>query len=128
VRVISTFLDESFLSGSSTARTNGLEADAVVEDLAALGEEEVFEQVHEGADLFFGALPVLFAERIDREGFDPEATAGANDATHRRRAFFVASAAGETALLGPTAVAVHDDADVARESSELDGRGHGVLD
>jgi hypothetical protein len=97
-----------------------VQTDAVVEELVALREQELAQEQHERVDLVLGPGPVLLAERIQREGADAEAARGADRTTHGVGPFAVPLPAREPALLGPAAVAIHDDADVAGEVSGFD--------
>jgi len=96
------------------------EADVVLEDLAALRDQELAEQAHEGVDLTGGPRPVLLAEGVERQRFDPEPPAHPDNTPHRVAAGLVPGLARFAARLGPAAVAVHDDADVAGEVPGFD--------
>ena len=96
--------------------THRAEPDIVLEQLFALGDEEVTEQLHEGLHLGRRTVPVLRAERVERQRVDPEPTAGPDDASHRLRAALVADRTTLTKRRGPPAVAIHDDGDVARKT------------
>ncbi len=97
-----------------------VQADPVVEELLFLGEEKLAQKHHEGVDLFVRPSPVLLAEGVERERLQPEAPRRADDAPDRGRSFLVPSNAREPAVLRPTAVAVHDDADVRGEIASFD--------
>ena len=94
---------------------DGVEPDAVVEDLAALAFEVVAEQIHETAHFFRGAIPGLRGEGVERERGQAELAGGAGDRANAVRALAVAFEPGKGAHLRPASVAVHDDADVARQ-------------
>jgi hypothetical protein len=96
---------------------DGAEADAVLHDLGALRLEEVVEQLPQRADLRGRAGPVLRAEGVQRERLEADSPALARHRAHRLRSLAVASDARERPRLGPAAVAVHDDRDVARQRS-----------
>ena len=81
--------------------------------------QELAEQAHQRVDLALGARPVLLAEGVERERLDAEPAADADDAPHRGAPGLVPGLARLAARLGPAAVAVHDDADVARAGSGL---------
>jgi hypothetical protein len=106
--------------GQAPEVADGVEADAVVEDLAALREQEVAQQQHERVDLVLWTGPVLFTERVEGQGPQAQATCGTHDAAHGRGAFAMTLGAGLTAKLGPAAVAIHDDADVPGKIAGFD--------
>ena len=72
---------------------DGVEADAVVEDLVALVQEEVAQEQHQRVDLVFGARPVLLAERVERERAQAEAARDAHGAPDGGGPFAVPGAA-----------------------------------
>ena len=76
----------------------------------------------ERADLVLRARPVLGAEGVERERRDPDAARGARHGAYGLGALAVARHAGEAARLGPAAVPVHDDGDVARQGPRLHAR------
>ena len=84
--------------------------------------EEGLEQRHQAGHFVFWAHPVFGAEGVDGEIFDAVVAAGAQDGAQGIRAGAVPEEARPSALLGPAAVAVHDDGDVARDAGDL-GRG-----
>ncbi len=94
---------------------DGVQPDAVVHDLGALAVEVVAEQVHQAAHLVRRPVPVLGREGVQGEGRQPELARRARHVAHRVGTPPVALQAGETPLLRPAAVPVHDDADVAGE-------------
>jgi hypothetical protein len=57
--------------GRRSRCADGAEADAVLEDLVALGDEKLFEEGHEGVDLVVGPAPVLFGEGVEGELLHP---------------------------------------------------------
>src|SRR3546814_17672510 len=66
------------------------------------------------SDLLLGPLPVFGTEGVERHRLDTEVARRAHDGAHRLDAGLVAGDARKQALLGPAAVAVHDDSDMAR--------------
>ena len=78
------------------------------------------EELHEEFDFGFGAAPVFDGEGVEGEGFDAQAGAGFDGCAGGIRAGAVTGDAREMALLGPAAVAVHDDGDVAGEAGEIE--------
>jgi hypothetical protein len=70
--------------------------------------------MHEGIHFGSGPFPVLYAERIQRQGFDAEIDAVQGDSLDRSCAPAVSLDARQRSLLRPAAVAVHDDGQMAR--------------
>ena len=62
-------------------------------------------------DLILGPLPVLAAERIERQTVDPQRFDRAVQLAHRFHAAPMAESARQAAPLRPAAIAVHDDGD-----------------
>jgi hypothetical protein len=67
-----------------------------------------------------GAAPVLNGEGVEREGLDMEARTGFDGDPGGMRASAMSGNAWEMALLGPTAVPVHDDRDVPGQAGEIE--------
>jgi len=78
------------------------------------------EELHEEFDFGFGAAPVFDGEGVEGERFDVQARAGLDGGARGLRAGGVAGDARKMTLLGPAAVAVHDDGDVARQAREVE--------
>ena len=57
---------------------DGVQADAVVEELVALREQELAQEQHQRVDLVLRPGPVLLAERVERERAEAEAARGAD--------------------------------------------------
>ena len=72
-------------------------------------DEELREEAHQQADLLLRAPPVLGRERVEGQLLDPQPRALAGHGAHRLGADLVSVEARLAALLGPAAVAVHDD-------------------
>ena len=89
-----------------------VESDALADHFIALLVEEIFQQKHEGVDLEGGAFPVLRGKGVERQILNAGVEAGLDAALDGFRARLVACDARETALLGPTAVAVHNNGDM----------------
>jgi len=53
--------------GQAVGPADAREANPVIEDLAPLGDQELAQELHEGFDLEARTLPVLLAERVERE-------------------------------------------------------------
>ena len=82
---------------------------------------EIFaKELHEKFDLRFGAAPVFHGEGVEGERLDVEARAGFDGHASGLRAGSVTCDAGKMAFLGPAAVAVHDDGDVAGQPAEVE--------
>jgi len=107
--------------GQALDITDRVEPDRVVEDLRALADQVIAEQLHQPGDLVDRALPVLRRERVQRQRLDPELARRARDVADRVRPEPVALDARQPAPLGPATVAIHDDADVTRQSARLGG-------
>ena len=78
------------------------------------------EKLHEEFDFGFGAAPVFDGEGVEGERFDVEAGASFDGGAGGLRSGAVSGDAGEMALLGPAAVAVHDDGDMAGKAGEIE--------
>ena len=99
---------------------DGVEPDGVLHDLCALRLEVLGEELHERPHLLLGPRPVLRAEGVEGEGLEPDAARLARHRPDRLRALAVSRDAGQAARLGPAAVAVHDDGDVAWQGPRAD--------
>jgi hypothetical protein len=103
---------------------DGAQADLVVHELGALRHQVLDEQLHEGGHLVLGALPVLLAEGVEREGLHPGAAALTDDVPHRVAALVVPCGSHAPPARCPAPVPIHDDGDVMGRCVE---RGcHGV--
>ena len=67
------------------------------------------QQLHNAAHFFLAALPVLGGESIDRQILDAQGAAVIGDLAEGLTAGSVTGGAGQAAILGPAAIAVHDD-------------------
>ena len=72
-------------------------------------------EVHQGVDFRLGPLPVLDAERVQRQRLHAEIDAALGDGFRRLGPLAVSFVAGQILALRPAAVAIHDDGDVARQ-------------
>jgi hypothetical protein len=82
---------------------------------------EIFaEKLHQEIGFGFGAAPVFYGEGVEGEGFDFEAGAGFDGGAGAFGARAVTGEARQEAALGPAAVAVHDDSDVAWETRDIE--------
>ena len=84
--------------------------------LVATPADDVAVEAHEEADLLGGALPVLRREGVKAEPLDPEFDCATDDVDNHRLAHLVALSAGQSALSGPAAIAVHHDGDMDRQA------------
>src|SRR5690606_9486931 len=97
------------------------DAHAAPVQLVDFAVERVDEKLHQRADFLLGPAPVLAREREQGECADPGVQAEIDAQVDRARAGAMADDARPVALLRPAAVAVHDDGQVARDST---GGGH----
>src|SRR5438045_7137831 len=89
-----------------------LEPNIFLHQLRSLLFQKLFQQTHQSEDFASGTLPVLSRERVKCEVFDFQFTAAFHALANRLGACFVALDARQTARLGPTAVAIHNDYNV----------------
>src|SRR5262249_48774599 len=89
--------------------------------------ERVSLEVHQVADLAGRPLPVLGGEREHRQVLQASFERSLDDVEQRLLAAVVALRPRQAALLGPAAVAVHDDGDVSghRRAVEVSQEAHG---
>ncbi len=88
-------------------------ADVVVVHALDVADEVALEELHEEADLGFGAAQVVFErEGVEREPGQVDAGGRFNDVLDGLGALLVAEKALECTFAGPAAIAVHDDGDV----------------
>ena len=86
------------------------------------------EQLHQQADLFRRAAPVLGTEGEQRQVFDAALETGAHHLAHRLDTPVMPGDARHKALLRPAPVAVHDDRDMARHAPPRRGTARVELD
>ena len=113
------------MSFCTAGRKIGGAAEKAHADIVALDERhflaEIFaKELHEEIGFGFGAAPVFHGESVERERFDVQAGAGFDGGAGRFGAVAVSGDARQVAALGPAAVAVHDDGDVARKAREVE--------
>ena len=94
--------------------SDGLEADIFLEQLWRFFLQEFFEQMHQSKDLGLGALPILGGECVESEVFDLQIATALDTFAHSFGAFLMTFDAREAARLCPSAIAIHDDGDMAR--------------
>jgi len=88
-------------------------ADVVVVHALDVADEVVFEELHEEADLGFGAAEiVLKGEGVEGKEGKIDAGGGFDYELNRLRSLLMSKEALESPLAGPATVAVHDDGDV----------------
>jgi hypothetical protein len=91
-------------------------ADVVVVHALDVADEVAFEELHEEADLGFGAAEVVFKrESVEGEPREVDAGGGFYDILDRLGSLLMAKEAFEGTFAGPAAVAVHNDGDVLRD-------------
>ena len=108
------------------ASTDPPHPDAPLVQLVAAPSDHVAVEAHEEADLVRGAPPVLGRERVRRQVGHADLDRPGHDVEQRGLAGLVALRPGQSAGVGPTAVAVHDDGHVLREELGRDRRGSGT--
>lgn len=99
---------------------------AQIVELVAATVDHVAIEAHQPAHLVGGALPVLGGERIGRQVRDTQLDRAVDDIQQRRLAAGMTLGALESTLLGPAAIAVHDDRDVPRQRLGGDLRRRGA--
>ena len=103
------------------------EFDADVAVLVVKSLQQVFaEQPHDGVHFFQRALPVLGGKGIEVHRRNAQLVAVVRDIAEHLGAFFVPGGAGQAPVLGPAAIAVHDDAD-GQPLRKLSGMCHLLL-
>src|SRR5690606_30380567 len=113
------------LGGEGAAFADEAQPHAAARQLVHFAVEGAHEQLHQCAHFLLRPLPVLAREREQRERLDAAPEAVVDAEVDRARAGTVADAARAVAALGPAAVAVHDDGQVARKRGLGPGSGHG---
>src|SRR5690606_14921157 len=107
-------LDEPHDVGSKrTPVADDLEPHVIGGKFIEIAQDEALHQPHEVADFLFGAFPVFRGKGVESERLKAEVARRAHDLAYRLHACAVAGDARQVALLGPAAVAIHDDGDVA---------------
>ena len=76
--------------------------------------DDVTREAHKETHFLRRTLPILRGERVQRQVAHARFDGAGDGVEHHRFGRLMAVGADESALLGPTAVAVHDHADVAR--------------
>ena len=94
-------------------------------NIVALEERHFFadvfaKELHEEFNFGFGAAPVFDGEGVESERFDIETRASFDGDAGGLRAVTVTGDAREMALLGPAAVAIHDNGDVTGETGNIE--------
>ena len=103
--------------------TGPAHADAELVHLVAPAADDVAVEAHQEADLVGRAGPVLGGEGVGGDRLHADLDGALDDVEQRVLALLVPLGARQPALLGPAAVAVHHDRDVARH--EVGGHGGG---
>ncbi|KAG0779054.1 hypothetical protein G6F22_010861 [Rhizopus arrhizus] len=99
------------------AFTDEAHAHATPVQLVHFAVERAEEQLHQRIDFFLRPAPVLAGEREQGQRGNAQFKAALDGAVDRARAGTVADHARAAALLRPTAVAIHDDGNVAGQGS-----------
>src|SRR5690606_9274225 len=81
----------------------------------SLAAQHVTGEAHEEADFLRAALPVLGGESIDRDVLDAQFYRSCHHVKQRCFPGTVALCTRQAALVGPPAIAIHDDSDVFRD-------------
>ena len=93
------------------------QADVVAQHGFYFGGEVGLEEAHEEADFGAGAAQIVFEGKgVEGEIGKADAGGGFGDSADGFSAALMAEEALEAALVGPAAIAVHDDGDVARHA------------
>src|SRR5215471_7693832 len=98
--------------------------DATVVELVAPAEQQVLVEVHEIPHLVDRSAPVLRRERVDRHPLEPDVESAFDGVEQGLLTGSMAFGPLQPALLGPAAIAVHDDGNVTRKVGALDPGGH----
>ena len=77
-----------------------------------IADDEPLEQAHQIADLVLGPLPVFGREGVEGQRLDAQVAGRAHDVADRLDPRAMPGDARQVALLGPAAVAIHDDGDM----------------
>ena len=96
--------------------TRHMKTDIVLYELFPLVHQHQPEEPHEGAHFLLRALPVFAAESEKRQRLDSGASRGFGTAFHRGNSSPVAFDSRHMAVFRPSAVSVHDDGNMPRES------------
>jgi hypothetical protein len=89
------------------------DANTPVVELVAPAVQHLAVEAHQEPHLVGGAFPVLGGERVDAEVLHPDLDGAGDDVQQGGLPGAVSLDPGESAAVGPPAVAVHDDGDVA---------------
>jgi hypothetical protein len=96
------------------------EPDVVLEKIGELPGEVLLQERHQRDDLEARPFPVFDGEGVDRQGVELEPGARLDRLPHGRDPGPMALDPRRAPLLRPSAVAVHDDRDMARETGQID--------
>src|SRR5262249_38495050 len=108
--------------GQISQPTNGLKTHILLEQFRRFLLQKFFQQMHQRDNFSSGALPVFSGERVKREIFHLYLATTFHTFSNSLGARFVAFNSLQSARLRPTAVAIHDYGNVARNS--LNARRH----
>ena len=93
------------------------QGDDLAQELLVVAGAVTPQHVHFGAR----TLPVFGRESIERQGLDAEPGAGFHRVANRVHTGFVPRHARQIAVVGPAAIAVHDNCDVRGQARRIDG-------
>jgi len=103
--------------GKSVTTADLDETDVLSTNLVGFAIEISGVEVHQGGDLVGRSLPVVERERVERQALDTQVATFFNDGPNNRCAVAMAKDARESAVQGPSTVAIHNDGDVAGNAS-----------
>ena len=108
----------------AAAVADDFQADVVLMQLADFAFQHLEEQLHQEGHFIGRTAPVLAAEGEQRQIFHTHLAACLDHFAHRLHSALVPHDARHEALLRPAPIAIHDDGDVTRDSSDV-GNGAG---
>ncbi len=120
------FLDMAHNALGDAARpaTDEPHPHAPLVEIIAAPQQQGLVEAHEESHFVDRSSPVLGGERVDRHPFEPEFERALDGIEECFLAGRVTVGALHAALLGPPAVAVHDDRDMARDARRINAGNH----
>lgn len=97
----------------------GLQTDMVYIEGRQLGNQILYQQIHQAVNLCLRTIPVFGGEGVEGEVFDTQFGGSLSNETHRLYSLSMSENTFFTTEFCPTSVAVHDDGDVIRQSCEV---------
>ena len=110
----------------AAAVADDFQADIVLMQLADFTFQHLEEQLHQKGYFIGRTPPVLAAEGKQRQIFHAQLAAGLDHFAHRFHPALVPHDARHETLLRPAPIAIHDDGDVTRDSSNVWNRAGGT--